>query len=85
MCLFRTPKSPPPPPPLPPAPPPPQPPEAPNLPSAAPLEVDPETQVRRAESKKAKSGDKKGTGALRIPLKPSVNTGMTTPAGGLNK
>ena len=85
MCLFRTPKSPPPPPPLPPAPPPPEPPKPANLPSAAPLEVDAKTQVKRAESQKTKSGCRKGTGDLRISLKPSVNTGMTPPAGGLNK
>ena len=86
MCIFGgRPKSPPPPPPLAPAPPPPEPPRPANLPSAAPLDVDAKTQVKRAESQKTKSGNRKGTGDLRISLKPSVNTGTTPPAGGLNK
>ena len=85
MCLFRKAPKPPTPPPLAPPPPPPAPPVAP-LPQAEPLETEVNPQVRLAKSKKAKSGDARGgTGDLRIPLKPSVNTGMTGPAGGLNK
>jgi hypothetical protein len=82
MCLFRQPKTPTPPP-LAPAPPPPAPP-APPLPTPEPLESDVNPQVKRARSKKDKNPMSQGTGALRIPLKNTVNTGSTTPAGGLN-
>ena len=84
MCLFRKPPSPPPPPPLAPPPPPPAPPAAP-LPSPDPLVTDVNPQVRRAKSKKAKSQLAKGTGQLRIPLAPQVNTPTAGPTGGLNK
>ena len=77
--------SPPPPPPLAPPPPPPLPPTQP-LPEPDPLETDVNPQVRRAKSKKAKGTDGRGgTGALRISLKPDINTGTEGPAGGLNK
>ena len=43
-------------------------------------------QVRRAKSKKSKNPYLQGgTGSLRIPLNPGVNTGTTSPTGGLNK
>ena len=84
MCLGGRPPSPPPPPPLAPPPPPPAPPTKP-LPTPEPLETDVNPQVRQARSKKAKSDVSKGTGALRIPLNPDLNTGGTTPSGGLNK
>ena len=85
MCVFSRPKSPPPPPPLAPAPPPPAPP-APVTPPPAPeaLGTDVNPQVKRAKSQKAKNPMSKGTGALRIPLKNTVNTGSNTPSGGLN-
>ena len=77
--------SPPPPPPLAPPPPPPTPP-APPLPEDERLVTDVNPQVRRAKSKKAKGADARGgTGALRISLKPDINTGTEGPAGGLNK
>ena len=70
---------------MPPGPPPPVPP-APPLPQDEPLVTDVNPQVRRAKSKKAKGADARGgTGALRISLKPDINTGTTGPAGGLNK
>jgi len=84
MCLFRKSYKAPPPPPLAPPPPAPPAPTAP-LPEPEPLVTDVNPQVRRAKSKKAKSADSRGTGALRIPLKPSVNTGMSGPVGGPNK
>lgn len=68
---------------LPPPPPPPAPPAAP-LPQAEPLVTDVNPQVKRAKSKKDKNPMTKGTGALRIRLDPQVNTGTTTPSGGLN-
>ena len=82
MCLFKQPK-PPTPPPLAPPPPPPAPP-APPLPTPEPLESDVNPQVKRARSKKDKNPMSQGTGALRIPLKNTVNTGSSTPSGGLN-
>ena len=82
MCLFKQPK-PPTPPPLAPAPPPPAPP-IPPLPTPEPLESDVNPQVKRARSKKDKNPMSQGTGALRIPLKNTVNTGSSTPSGGLN-
>ena len=85
MCFGRGRPSTPPPPPLAPPPPPPVPP-APPLPQDEPLVTDVNPQVRRAKSKKAKGADARGgTGALRIDLKPDINTGTTGPAGGLNK
>ena len=81
MC-FRQEKTPTPQP-LTPAPPPPTPP-APPLPTPEPLTTDVNPQVRRARSKKDKNPMSQGTGALRIPLKNTVNTGSSTPAGGLN-
>ena len=85
MCFGRGRPSTPPPPPLAPPPPPPVPP-APPLPQDEPLVTDVNPQVRRAKSKKAKGPDARGgTGALRIDLKPDINTGTTGPAGGLNK
>ena len=85
MCIGRRRSPTPPPPILPPPPPPPLPPRQP-LPEPEPLETDVNPQVRRAQSKKAKGTDARGgTGALRIPLKPNLNTGTTGPAGGLNK
>tara|TARA_Y100001973_G_scaffold30609_1_gene46258 strand:+ start:310 stop:570 length:261 start_codon:yes stop_codon:yes gene_type:complete len=85
MCLFGKSSSPPSPspPPLAPPPPPPAPP-APPLPTPDPLVTDVNPQVRRARSKKDKNPMAKGTGALRIPLKNTVNTGTNTPSGGLN-
>ena len=64
----------PPPPPLPPPPPPPAPPQAP-VPAPEPVVEDVNPQVRRAKSKKARNPYSKGTGDLRIPLKPTVNPG----------
>ena len=85
MCFGGRSPSPPPPPPLAPPPPPPAPP-APPLPQDEPLVTDVNPQVRRAKSKKAKGSDARGgTGALRISLKPDINTGTEGPAGGLNK
>ena len=86
MCLgmFRSPKTPTPPP-LPPAPPPPLPP-APPVPAPEPLleEVDDEnTTITKQESKKEKNPAAQGTGALRIPLKETLNLG-TSLAGSLN-
>ena len=83
MCLGRRSYTPPPPPPLAPPPPPPTPPVAP-LPTPDPLVTDVNPQVRRARSKKAKSGQAKGTGSLRIKLGSNVNTGGDAPAGGTN-
>ena len=82
MCFGRTPSTPPPPtlapPPPPPAPPAPPAPEPENLVS----EVNP--QVRRAQSKKAKSQMAQGTGQLRIRLDPQVNTPNAGPTSGVN-
>ena len=84
MCVFNAPKAPkpPPPPPLtPPAPAPPPPPKP--APPPKPLQKDVNPYVRRAKSKQErKAGQRKGTGALRIPL----NTGMGSSGqgGGLN-
>jgi hypothetical protein len=83
MCLFKTPSAPPPPPPLAPPPAPPAPP-APPLPTPEPLTTDVNPQVKRARSKKDKNAMTQGTGALRIPLNDRLNTGSSTPSGGLN-
>ena len=84
MCIFSSPKPPPAPAPLPPPPPAPVTPPAPApAPEAAVSQVNP--QVRRAKSKKAKGEYAQGSSQLRVPLKPSVNTGASGPAGGLNK
>ncbi len=64
------------PPPLPPPPPPPIPPKPP-VPEQEPVVQDLNPQVRQAKSKKDTNPYQKGTGALRIPLKPSVQTGAT--------
>ena len=84
MCVFNAPKppAPPPPPPLPPAAPAPPPPPKPT-PPPKPLQKDVNPYVRRAKSKQEqKAGQRKGSGALRIPL----NTGMGSSGqgGGLN-
>ena len=66
------------------------PPLPPRRPVPAPQPLDKETdvnpQVKRAKSKKSRNPYLQGgTGALRIPLNPGVNTGGTTsPTGGLN-
>ena len=83
MCFSMSTPTPPPPPPLAP-PPPPEAPPAPPLPDAVPVETEINPRVRAAKSKKAKNPNTKGTGALRIPLNPSVNTGTSGPAGGVN-
>ena len=84
MCLGGSTVNVPPPPPLaPPPPPPPAPPQ--KLPEPTPVETDVNPRVRAAKSKKARNPNTKGTGALRIPLNPSVNTGTGGPAGGVNK
>ena len=78
---------PPPPPPLPAPPPPPLPPRRP-VPAPRPLDKETEVnpQVRRAKSKKSRNPYLQGgTGSLRIPLNPGVNTGTSTPTGGFNK
>tara|TARA_Y100001970_G_C14230941_1_gene858585 strand:- start:2723 stop:2977 length:255 start_codon:yes stop_codon:yes gene_type:complete len=83
MCLFnREPKPAPPAPltPVPAAPPPPPP----VLPAPKPLTTDVNPQVRRARSKKEKNPMSQGTGALRIPLKNTINTGSNTSAGEMN-
>jgi len=73
------------PPPLPAPPPPPPQPLAPVI-QPSPLIEDVNPQVRRARSKKAKSGDAMGTGSLRIKLAPNVNTGAVAPdTSGMNK
>ena len=88
MCIFRAPT---PPPPAAPLPPPPAPAPPPPVPAPAPLEEPKEVeskvnpQVRRAKSQKAKGAYARGSAQLRVPLKPSVNTGTSGPAGGLNK
>ena len=74
----------PPPPPLPPPPPPPLPPVAPP-PDPTPVETDINPAVREARTKKNENAQKKGTGGLRIDLEPEINTGTTTPSGGVNK
>ena len=83
MCLGRPPS----PPPAAPLPPPPPVPETPPAPAPAPKEVESKVnpQVRRAKSQKAKGAYARGSSQLRVPLKPSVNTGASGPAGGLNK
>ena len=83
MCFGGKPPSPPPPPPLAPPPPPAAPPVKPP-PAPEPLVKEVNPQVRRAKSKKAKSQQSKGTGQLRIPLAPQVNTPTAGPTGGLN-
>ena len=85
MCVgpFRQKSSPAPPAPVLPPPPPPQAP-APVTPPPDDVISEVNPQVRRAKSKKAKSGLAKGTGSLRIPLKNTPNTGTDSPAGGLN-
>ena len=77
--------APPPPPPLPAPPPPPLPPRRP-VPVPKPLDKDSQVnpRVRRAKSKKDTNPYLQGgTGSLRIPLNPGVNTGGG-PAGGIN-
>ena len=84
MCIFRG-STPAPPPPLPPAPPPPLPPTPPVDPPE-PVIKDVNPQVKRAKDdrgNKNKNQYSKGTGSLRIKLNPKVNTGNTTPSGGI--
>ena len=83
MCLGSGTPSTPPPAPLPPPPPVPPAPPAP-LPTPEPVEKTVNPQVRRAKSKKSKGERAQGSSQLRVPLKPSVNTGTSGPAGGLN-
>ena len=84
MCLFGG-GSVSPPPPLPPAPPAPLPPTPPVDPPT-PIIKDINPQVKRAKDdrgNKNKNQYSKGTGSLRIKLNPKVNTGNTTPSGGI--
>lgn len=84
MCIFGGGNpAPPPPTPLPPAPTPPPAPPAP-LPTPEPVAQEVNPQVKRAKSKKAQGEYAKGSSQLRVPLKPSVNTGQSGPAGGIN-
>ena len=85
MCLFGGGAAPAPPPPLPPAPPPPLPP-TPTAPPPDPIMKDVNPQVKRAKDdrgNKNKNQYSKGTGSLKIILNPKVNTGNTTPSGGI--
>ena len=87
MCIkFSGPDiAPPTPPPLAPPPPPPPEPIAP-LPEPEAVEAEVNPQVRRTKSQKEQNPYSKGTGALRIKLDPTVNTGAGAgPAGGLNQ
>ena len=84
MCLFNEQEQEPPDPiKLPPASPP-SPPPAPPLPTPEPLNIGVNPQVKRARSKKEKNPMSQGTGALRIPLKNTINTGSNTSAGEMN-
>ena len=86
MCIFGggTP-APPPPAPLPPPPPVPPAPPAP-LPTPEPVEKTVNPQIRRAQKKKSQKGEfAQGTSQLRVPLGSKVNTGQSTPTGGLNQ
>ena len=77
MCIFGGSRSVAPPPPLPPAPPPPLPP-TPATPPPDPVIKDVNPQVKEAMDKKGKktgAENAKGTGDLKIKLKPTVNTG----------
>ena len=85
MCLGGGSAPPPAPAPLPPAPPPPLPP-TPTAPPPDPIMKDVNPQVKRAKDdrgNKNKNQYSKGTGSLRIKLNPKVNTGNTTPSGGI--
>ncbi len=85
MCFGRSSAQAPRPAVLPPPPPAPLPPPPP-LPAPKLLDDEMNPQVRRAKSKKAKGPHTGlGTGALRIPLKPNINTSTAVQAGGLNK
>ena len=77
---------PPPAPPLRAPPPPPLPPRRPvPIPKPLDKESDVNPQVKRAKSKKSKNPYLQGgTGSLRIPLNPGVNTGGSNPSGGIN-
>ena len=86
MCIFGGGRraAAPPPPPLPPAPPPPLPP-APTAPPPDPVIKDVNPQVKEAMDKSGKktgAENAKGTGDLKIKLKPTVNTGNTGTKGG---
>ena len=84
MCLFREQEQEPPDPiKLPPANPAPPPP-APPLPTPEPLNTGVNPQVRRARSEKDKNPMSKGIGALRIPLKNTINKGSNTSDGEMN-
>ena len=85
MCVFGGSRTVAPPPPLPPAPPPPLPP-APTAPPPEPVVKEINPQVKEAKDERGKkqgAENTRGTGALKIKLKPQVNTG-TTKAGGTN-
>ena len=83
MCLFNEQEQKPPDPiKLPTASPPPPP--APPLPPPEPLNIGVNPQVKRARSAKDKNPMSKGIGALRIPLKNTINTGSNTSAGEMN-
>tara|TARA_R100000742_G_C4163662_1_gene4370 strand:- start:138 stop:398 length:261 start_codon:yes stop_codon:yes gene_type:complete len=85
MC--SKPPKPSPPPPLPPPPPPPAPPVKPlPPPERVDQEQDINPQVRQAKSRRDRNPYATGTGALRIPLTPGVNTGgdAGSNTGGLN-
>jgi len=84
MCLFQKAPDIPKPPALPPTPVAPPPPPAPTPAPESLKTQGVNTQVKRAKSEKEKNPLSKGTGALRIPLKNTVNIGSKTPEGGLN-
>lgn len=90
MCIFGggNPAPPPAPAPLPPPPPVPPAPPAP-LPTPQPMDVSQvNPQIRRAKrttTKKASGEFATGTSQLRVPLGSKVNTGQSTPKGGLNQ
>ncbi len=86
MCIFGNSPSVAPPAPLPPAPPPPLPP-APVTPPPDPIIKAVNPQVKRAKDdrgNKSKNQYSEGTGSLRIKRDPKLNTGTTTPSGGVN-
>ena len=83
MCIFNRPSPPPPPPQLPPPPPPPLPPKAPT-PAPAPLDTDINPKVLENRVRKKPGSKKTNLDALRIDMKPQVNTTGTANTGGLN-
>ena len=85
MCIFGGGNpAPPPPQPLPPPPPVPPAPPAP-LPTPEPLEKSVNPKVMMTKSKKSKGEFAKGTSQLNIPLGSKVNTGQSSPSGGINQ